>query len=190
MNRSVLSLLLVLLPLTLSAQDDNRKDPAKTVGLTHIEVLDSDEEYSLWEEETELNAKQNANDDGDDGEVLDLTFSEEDEVEFLEIAKKRSGRNCAARSGGASWYGPGFHGRTTANGERFNQNSLTAAHKTLKFGTRVRVTYRGKSVVVRINDAGPYAGGRVIDLSKAAAAKIGLIGAGHGHVQLEVISCK
>ena len=80
--------------------------------------------------------------------------------------------------GVASWYGPGFHGKKTANGERFNTNDLTAAHKTLPFGTQVRVTNEqtGKSVVVRINDRGPYAHGRVIDLSKAAAQAVGIAG--------------
>src|SRR5688500_10020859 len=70
-------------------------------------------------------------------------------------------------SGLASWYGPGFHGRLTANGERYDMHALTAAHKTMPFNTRVRVTNQtnGKSVVVRINDRGPYVGKRVIDLS-------------------------
>ena len=76
----------------------------------------------------------------------------------------------------ASWYGPGFHGRKTASGERFNQNAMTAAHKTLRFGTLVRVTYKGKSVTVRINDRGPFTRGRSIDLSKAAAQRIGCAG--------------
>lgn len=76
----------------------------------------------------------------------------------------------------ASWYGPGFHGRKTASGERFNQNAMTAAHKTLKFGTIVRVTYKGRSVTVRINDRGPFTKGRTIDLSKAAARAIGCKG--------------
>jgi rare lipoprotein A len=82
------------------------------------------------------------------------------------------------QTGQASWYGPGFHGRQTANGERFNTNDLTAAHKTLPFGTKVKVTNEqtGKSVVVRINDRGPYAKDRVIDLSKASAQTIGISG--------------
>jgi len=82
------------------------------------------------------------------------------------------------QTGAASWYGPGFHGKRTANGETFNTNDLTAAHKTLPFGTKVRVTNEktGKSVVVRINDRGPYAHGRVIDLSKAAAEAVGIAG--------------
>ena len=84
------------------------------------------------------------------------------------------------QKGVASWYGPGFHGKKTANGERFNTNDLTAAHKTLPFGTQLRVTNErtGKSVVVRINDRGPYAHGRVIDLSKAAAEAVGIEGVG------------
>ena len=84
------------------------------------------------------------------------------------------------QTGAASWYGPGFHGKKTANGERFNTHDLTAAHKTLPFGTKVRVTNEqtGKSVVVRINDRGPYAHGRVIDLSKVAAEAVGISGVG------------
>ena len=80
------------------------------------------------------------------------------------------------QQGRASWYGPGFHNRLTANGERFNMNAMTAAHKTLPFGTMVLVksARSGKSVVVRINDRGPYAHGRVIDLSKAAAQELGM----------------
>jgi len=84
------------------------------------------------------------------------------------------------QTGAASWYGPGFHGKRTANGERFNTHALTAAHKTLPFGTQLRVTNErtGRSVVVRINDRGPYAHGRVIDLSKAAADAVGILSVG------------
>ncbi len=84
------------------------------------------------------------------------------------------------QSGAASWYGLGFHGKRTASGETFNTNALTAAHKSLPFGTEVRVTNErtGRSVVVRINDRGPYAHGRVIDLSKGAAEAVGLSGVG------------
>ncbi len=82
------------------------------------------------------------------------------------------------QQGAASWYGPGFHGRKTASGERFNAGDFTAAHRTLPFGTRVRVMNRanGRSVVVRINDRGPYAHGRVIDLSRASAKALGVNG--------------
>ena len=80
----------------------------------------------------------------------------------------------SAQAGMASWYGGKFHGRTTASGERYNMNALTAAHKTLPFGTKVKVTNKknGKSVVVKINDRGPFIKGRVIDLSRAAHQKI------------------
>lgn len=70
----------------------------------------------------------------------------------------------------ASWYGPGFHGRTTANGEKYNMHAMTAAHKSLPFGSKVEVTNleNNKTVVVRINDRGPFIKSRIIDLSKAA----------------------
>ena len=90
-------------------------------------------------------------------------------------------------SGGmASWYGAELAGHRTASGERFNPNELTAAHRTLPLGSLVRVTYHGHSVVVRINDRGPFAGHRVIDLSRAAAEQIGLRRAGSGQVTLAV----
>jgi len=93
-------------------------------------------------------------------------------------------------SGVASWYGPGFHGRSTASGERFNRNAMTAAHRTLPFGTRVLVTNvsNNRQVVVRINDRGPFSGGRVIDLSEGAAREIGLHLAGVGTVRVEVLA--
>lgn len=92
-------------------------------------------------------------------------------------------------SGMASWYGPGFHGRRSASGESFNQYAMTAAHRTLPFGTQVRVTNlnNGRQVVVRINDRGPFSHGRIIDLSAGAASAIGLQSAGVGPVQLEVL---
>src|SRR5918994_4144506 len=92
-------------------------------------------------------------------------------------------------SGTASWYGPGFHGRTTANGERYNMYELTAAHRSLPFGTKVRVTNckNGKSVVVRINDRGPYVGRRVIDLSHGAAQAVSMTEAGIAPVKLDVL---
>lgn len=94
------------------------------------------------------------------------------------------------RGGIASWYGPGFHGRRTANGERYNQNGYTAAHKSLPFGTKVRVTNlrTGKSVMVRINDRGPFIRGRVIDLSAGAARVIGVHSSGVAPVQLEILN--
>lgn len=82
----------------------------------------------------------------------------------------------------ASWYGPGFEGATTASGEPFDPNDYTAAHRTLPFGTKLIVTYHGRSVVVRVNDRGPYVTGRDLDLSQAAAEHIGLTAAGVGTV--------
>lgn len=92
--------------------------------------------------------------------------------------------------GWASWYGPGFHGNRTANGERYNQYAMTAAHRYLPFGTEVRVTnqHNGRSVVVRINDRGPFIGGRIIDLSAGAAQAIGMISSGVAPVTVEVIT--
>ena len=92
-------------------------------------------------------------------------------------------------SGMASWYGPGFHGNRSASGEVFNQHSLTAAHRSLPFGTQVRVTNlnNGRAVVVRINDRGPFSRGRVIDLSAGAAQVIGLTRSGVAPVSLEVM---
>jgi rare lipoprotein A len=89
--------------------------------------------------------------------------------------------------GVASWYGPGFAGRRTASGEAFNPREYTAAHRTLPFGSRVRVSMGGRSVVVRINDRGPFAAGRVIDLSQAAAEELGLRRAGSGRVELALL---
>ena len=91
--------------------------------------------------------------------------------------------------GMASWYGPGFHGNMTANGERYDMHKLTAAHRTLPLGSIavVRSTISGKEVTVRINDRGPFAKGRVLDLSYAGARTLGLVGEGTGHVELRVI---
>jgi rare lipoprotein A len=94
----------------------------------------------------------------------------------------------AIGGGVASYYGREFAGHRTASGERFNPSEYTAAHRTLPFGSRVRVTNAaGQSVVVRINDRGPFHGGRVIDLSQAAAAELGLVRAGSGRVQLALL---
>jgi len=89
----------------------------------------------------------------------------------------------------ASWYGPGFNGKKTANGEVYDQMSFTAAHKSLKFGTLLRVTNlkNNKSVVVRINDRGPYIHGRDLDLSKAAALELGFIRKGVSKIKVEEI---
>jgi|Deesub1362A_J573_1020465.scaffolds.fasta_scaffold00004_164 rare lipoprotein A len=89
----------------------------------------------------------------------------------------------------ASWYGPGFHGKLTASGERYNMYALTCAHKSLPFGTKLKVTnvVNGKSTVVVVNDRGPFVRGRDLDLSYAAAKKIGLIGPGTAKVKVEYL---
>ena len=99
------------------------------------------------------------------------------------------GQLLGAEEGLASWYGGKFQGRQTANGERFDTNKLTAAHKSLPFDTIVRVisVESGKSVEVRINDRGPFVEGRIIDLSRAAAEAIGMTGKGIAKVKLELV---
>jgi len=91
--------------------------------------------------------------------------------------------------GMASYYGAELAGRRTASGERFDPRDLTAAHRTLPFGSKVRVTNaaNGRSVVVRINDRGPFSHGRLIDLSRSAAEQIGLVARGHGEVQIALL---
>ncbi len=93
------------------------------------------------------------------------------------------------QSGMASWYGRQFHGRTTASGETFDMNALTAAHRTLPLNCYIRVTNKsnGKSVVVKVNDRGPFHGNRVLDLSYGAAKAIGMTNAGVGNVTIERI---
>lgn len=114
-------------------------------------------------------------------------------------AKKRAQAKQAARAarevekgrsrGKASWYGPKFQGKQTASGEAFDRKGLTAAHRDLPFGTRVRVTNtrNGRAIVVRINDRGPYSRGRIIDLSEGAARKIGMMHAGTARVMVEIL---
>jgi len=109
------------------------------------------------------------------------------------LAALQPALSSSARAGGlASFYGNDFAGRPTANGETFNPGALTAASLSLPFGTIVRVTNRrnGRSVDVRINDRGPYVGGRVIDLSLAAASAIGMINSGVASVDIEVIGSR
>lgn len=89
----------------------------------------------------------------------------------------------------ASWYGPGFHGNYTANGEVYDMYGISAAHKTLPFGTIVRVVEieTGRSIVVRINDRGPFIEGRIIDLSRGAAEKLGIVEKGITKVGLRIL---
>jgi len=94
-----------------------------------------------------------------------------------------------AQCGGASWYGPGFNGKRAASGEVFNENAMTAAHRSLPFGTKVQVVDQntGKSIEVTINDRGPFHGKRIIDLSKAAATALGFRNRGTTSVCLEAM---
>lgn len=93
------------------------------------------------------------------------------------------------QTGNASWYGGRFHGRKTSGGERYDMNAFTAAHKTLPIPSYVRVTNtkNGKSVIVRVNDRGPFHSNRIIDVSKAAAQKLGFVSQGTAHVKIEQI---
>jgi rare lipoprotein A (peptidoglycan hydrolase) len=104
------------------------------------------------------------------------------------LKKKRGAKHNL--SGTASWYGPGFHGKRTASGEIYDQNRLTAAHKTLPLGSKARVTNleNGSAVEVEINDRGPFVEGRIIDLSRAAAGALGFVKSGTAPVQVELIS--
>ena len=94
-----------------------------------------------------------------------------------------------AERGVASWYGPGFHGNKTANGERYDMHKLTAAHRTLPLGSVavVRSLSTGRQVTVRINDRGPFAKGRILDLSLAGAQALGMTGTGTDHIELRVV---
>ena len=95
----------------------------------------------------------------------------------------------STHSGEASWYGPGFYGNHTASGEVYRRGTMTAAHRTLPFGTKVRVTnlWNGRSAVIRINDRGPFVAHRVIDLGHGAASSLGVTSSGVAQVRLEVL---
>jgi len=118
-------------------------------------------------------------------------------VDALPPVVGRVGRRCGSagavwpyyETGIASWYGPGFDGNYTANGEIYDMNEVSAAHKTLPFDTVVRVVEleTGRSVVVRINDRGPFVEGRIIDLSKGAARELGIVDKGITRVGLRIL---
>lgn len=118
-------------------------------------------------------------------EDAELPRFEVSEVEAVEEVVEEAGDDIGG--GLASWYGSEFAGRKTASGERFDPAEYTAAHRTLPFGSRVRVSRGERSVIVRINDRGPFHGNRVIDLSRAAASELGLVSAGSGRVQLALL---
>lgn len=104
-------------------------------------------------------------------------------------AQERPATTLSGQEGMASYYGKSFAGRPTASGERFDPRALTAAHRDLPFGTRLRVTNleNGRSVTVRVNDRGPYAAGRIVDLSWQAARKLGMVDSGVARVRLEIL---
>ncbi|MFN2426406.1 MAG: septal ring lytic transglycosylase RlpA family protein [Candidatus Binatia bacterium] len=111
-------------------------------------------------------------------------------VSFTErVGRDPDGAGPIVQQGSCSWYGPGFHGRRTANGEVFDTHALTAAHPTLPFGSEVEVTNvkSGKKVRVRVNDRGPFIHGRILDLSHAAAASLDIVRTGTAHVQLRLV---
>ena len=114
----------------------------------------------------------------------DETLKEDDES-----ARQKGARAGAYQIGVSSYYGKKFHGRPTASGEPFDMHALTAAHRTLSFGTEIQVTNleNGRSVIVRVNDRGPFVEGRVLDLSRAAARRIDMIGTGTAMVKIEVV---
>jgi rare lipoprotein A len=125
--------------------------------------------------------------------VIEAIQENEEITEIQEAAAVRplpASKLIEVVQGAASWYGPGLYGRTTANGERFSKGTLTAAHRTLPFGTRVRVTNlsNGRSVVVRINDRGPFKHHRVIDLAHGAASQLQMMQAGEVPVKLEILA--
>lgn len=108
----------------------------------------------------------------------------------LTLACLASGLSASeAETGTASWYGPGFHGRVTANGEIFDKEAMTAAHRTLPFGTLVKVRNldNGREAVLRINDRGPFARGRILDVSEAGARALGMIESGTARIRIEVL---
>jgi rare lipoprotein A len=102
------------------------------------------------------------------------------------ISQNQIATAATLQKGTASWYGPGFHGRRTASGERFNSGAMTAAHRSLPFGTKLKVVNEknGRSVVVRVNDRGPFSRNRIIDLAKGPAQELGLTSTGTAYVSL------
>lgn len=111
------------------------------------------------------------------------------DVTAIDTVDEPSARGQGIGGGVASYYADKFNGRRTASGEAFSNRAMTAAHRTLPFGTMLQVTNpaNGNTVVVRVNDRGPFHGGRLIDLSKAAASQLGLVARGHGRVELAVL---
>ncbi len=157
------------------------------MGETHLATLDAETKLPDSTENRQHDALQAANRLRrllGDAEPLPYVVHNGKPLNSLDTAAIAS-----SIQGWASWYGPGFHGNLTANGEVFNQNDMTAAHLTLPFGTRVRVTNvsNGASVLVRITDRGPFVGDRILDLSMGAAQVLGLVQSGVGLVRLDIL---
>lgn len=147
----------------------------------------SDNDFLLENTKIVPDSNERFNNETDNDSIKDSSnLSVEDELKLKEAVEEAA----FISSGVVSWYGDKFHGRKTASGERYNKNELTAAHKTLPFGTKVKVTNtrNGKSVVVEINDRGPFVKSRVLDLSQAAFNEIGHTNTGVMHVEYEIIS--
>jgi rare lipoprotein A len=126
------------------------------------------------------------------GALVTAGCTSEDAGEGSKLTQQEKKKSVHKEVGEASWYGPGFQGQETANGETFDQKEMTAAHPTLPMGTKAKVTNleNGKQVNVRINDRGPYAEERVIDLSRAAAKKIDMEADGTTQVKIETKPAK
>lgn len=160
-----------------------------------IEIINTNDELLFWAEELHELDEPGIGASAFEIELYEylLEYRNQNLVQLAKVkAYKRTCSaldNTSARQGMASWYGPEFQGRLTANGERFDQNDLTAAHKTIPFNSIVEVTHQNRTIRVRINDAGPYHGNRIIDLSKEAARQLGLISKGTGKVRLTLILC-
>ena len=122
--------------------------------------------------------------------VAALIFMSGCAVPASKVALPSIPQSSVSQTGIASWYGPGFHGKATASGEIYNQNDLTAAHQTLPLGTKIMVTNleNGHSTEVLVNDRGPFAKNRIIDLSYAAAQSINMVGPGTALVRVDVIT--
>ncbi len=151
-------------------------------ALTLLQLPSSAETVKIKHDNSSANQSESNN--------LNLVASFDSQINFsIPSSTQVAHRGHRVYSGKASWYGPGFHGRRTANGEIYNSNALTAAHRSLPFGTRVRVTniHNGRSVVVRINDRGPFIGGRIIDVSAGAARRLNMISSGIAPVRLEIL---
>ncbi len=163
MNKALLNIIIISL---LGCQSD------KALTITDSDIVLLDEEEIL--EETDYNP--------------DIGHKYQYKVRGKHYKVFKSSDNFQ-QTGNASWYGPGFHGKKTANGERYNMYAMTAAHKTLPLGTKVQVTNlsNGKKIIVRINDRGPFHGGRIIDLSKTAAKKLDIIKSGFAKVHIKTV---